>query len=303
MIEHIIYYFIETVELENIMNYNTLKDIGLPLLNIVAVALIFILQDVFRRNEIKMNRKYESINNRPIFVFVENELDFFQSEGDTNIFDIRWKYPDDKYVKHSSKVYKQDEVDERVETIFNKSYLRFKNVGDGVAYNIKMVVHHIDSVKYYEYLEIKEFQVGKFIHKIEKKNKKDEYNNDFLYSYKDQYSDREIMRRYTFNIGNNHSKLHRRIVAHNDTFSIRFNDSDRSIINYSLFNMQSNIKPFIKVELNYEDKHGNKFKDVIYIAIVRDSMRDVLSVQTEILASLGEVDPYYIDEYSHFINQ
>ncbi|PKE61529.1 hypothetical protein [Macrococcoides caseolyticum] len=282
-----------------LLNYSFLKDVLIPVINVLLVWFIFHKTNKNRLLEIEDNRKYESENNRPVFVFIKNKIDYYETDGNFYPLDLRWKYNEDVFVEHHTRYYKDEKANEFEESIFNQSKLKFKNVGQSVAYDIEVEIEHIDSEKYLNQAN-KEYTVGSYEHKIHKHTAEDGSENISI-AYEIVNSTKNKAKRYTLRNGNQKSNYKFRVKEQEGILEVPLDKSDRYIFNHTFADIMSHKTPYIKVIIKYNDKLGYPFKDEMFIGLNQNVKVNIVNVLNQSAGALSDIHKSYIDE-SYYIH-
>ncbi|TDL96694.1 hypothetical protein ERX27_07515 [Macrococcus brunensis] len=279
-------------QLINLWNYNAFKDIVIPLLNLFIVIWIYASTNKIRRKEIEENFSFQIHSSRPIFIFEPIIIRYEFDESPRNVLLQRWAYSDDPLMDYySEKNYKED--------ITNKSFMRFVNIGDSYAKNIKITTHHINGKKYFDLVGEKTFSGGGRAYSISQQG----YNKDkhtMRYSF-DQIGEQGGFA-HDFHLNNNATRIRKRIISKEEKIKVSIDKSDLMIINHSLYDVYGNITPYLKVVIEYQDKHNKDYVDEIFIGISRNSFKTGSSVREMVNATLSELDPGHIKDYENSDN-
>ncbi|CDR26445.1 hypothetical protein [Staphylococcus schweitzeri] len=111
------------------------------IISFLGVLYIFYKTREFQMNMHKDRLEEDAKNNQPAFVFQPLEI-YYEFKGyNKNYIKKNWIYKDsDSYNDNVLNDFKND--------YFYKSFLRFRNIGNGIAKNVTITYSHIDALKY-----------------------------------------------------------------------------------------------------------------------------------------------------------
>lgn len=209
------------------------------------------LAEESRRLEEKINQKnleHDYKTNQPYFKF-EKLNNFIKGEATYNnpLIYFNWLYPDDK---------QRELLNDEEEASQLSEYLRFKNIGKGLAKDIEISL-------YYDYNTLLEnaSQMDITKHQLQhqfKKSKKDKNKYKFIYG---DYN-REI-NFYKKNCRTSSSYKYR-IVNSNEYIEIPLDLDDKKLFNYYLCYLNASVdRPKLKINISYYDLYDHKFTDEI----------------------------------------
>lgn len=256
------------------------------------------LAEESRRLEEKINQKnleHDYKSNQPYFkmekldIYIDSKRIYGQDLLFTN-----WFYPDDK----------RREITDYENKIELQTILRFKNIGKGLAKNVKLSGLYLNREKALEDANKNHYSNHQIPHFFVRDNNNGNKEKHYTFLYpnyelqgkngKLSYPKSNAVNFFLSYI--NYTEYNFRIVNNKEYIEVPINLSDLSILNYYLIytNLTTKI-PSLKVQLDYEDLYGHKYNDEIDLQFKKISTKESPNVNKKedkitVVAELKEAD-------------
>ncbi|ENG5640039.1 hypothetical protein ABUU13_000541 [Staphylococcus aureus] len=233
------------------------------IISTAGVIYVFNGTKKFQREIHEDKLKEDAKNNKPAFVFEPLEIYYNFNGFNQRFIKKNWLYDNDiNYDRNKKEKFENN--------YFSKSVMRFKNIGNGIAKNVKITYKHIDGLNYFKNLNSEIMPPLNHIFKIVNENEE-----NHIARIGANYPEGNGVYSFEINKGGNYSQYSYRFINNDGYFEIPLNKKDMYILNYSIYhsNPRELKYPLIEFKFEYQDLYDNYYEENIFVSISNHALR------------------------------